>query len=145
MGDTDIAQENWHFIGPFQKMTFASRMQHAIYWGRLKRPLEWSLKTWLAPWAYIASVLYHDFYWYPWKSRRQMRNCIESPWGRLFHQWGKVPATAKGFPHLREETLPLDHSLTRNLKRTMRILATCLREAPELDALRRKRRHKIRR
>ena len=41
-------------------MTFASRMQHRIYWGPLKTPIEWSLKTVLAPWAYVASVLYHD-------------------------------------------------------------------------------------
>jgi long-chain acyl-CoA synthetase len=26
-------------------MTFASRMQHKIYWGPLKKPIEWSLKT----------------------------------------------------------------------------------------------------
>ena len=37
-------------------MTFASRMQHLIYWGPLRKPIEWSLKTVLAPWAYIASV-----------------------------------------------------------------------------------------
>ena len=46
-------------------MTFASRMQHKIYWGPLKKPIEWSLKTVLAPWAYIASVVYHDSFWYP--------------------------------------------------------------------------------
>ena len=50
------AAENWHFAGPFKKMTFASRMQHQIYWGPMKKPIEWSLKTVLAPWAYIASV-----------------------------------------------------------------------------------------
>ena len=39
------APENWHFDGPFKKMTFASRNQHQIYWGPLKKPIEWSLKT----------------------------------------------------------------------------------------------------
>ena len=56
VGDEQAAAENWHFTGPFRKMTFASRMQHKIYWGPLKKPIEWSLKTVLAPWAYIASV-----------------------------------------------------------------------------------------
>ena len=56
-------------------MTFASRMQHKIYWGPLKGPIEWSLKTVLAPWAYMASVLYHDSFWYPLKAKRQMRRC----------------------------------------------------------------------
>ena len=50
-------------------MTFASRMQHKIYWGPLKKPIEWSLKTVLAPWAYIASVVYHDSFWYPLKAK----------------------------------------------------------------------------
>jgi hypothetical protein len=27
-------------------------VQHQIYWGKLKKPIEWSLKTWLAPWSY---------------------------------------------------------------------------------------------
>ena len=56
VGDLEAAQENWKFVGPFEKMTFASRMQHKIYWGPLRKPIEWSLKTVLAPWAYMASV-----------------------------------------------------------------------------------------
>ena len=54
VGDVDAARESWNFDGPFKQMTFASRNQHRIYWGPLKKPLEWSLKTWLAPWAYVA-------------------------------------------------------------------------------------------
>ncbi len=65
VGDLDAAAENWRFRGPFEKMTFASRMQHKIYWGPLKKPIEWSLKTVLAPWSYLASVAYHDSIWYP--------------------------------------------------------------------------------
>ena len=58
--DEAVANTSWNFVGPYKKMTFASRMQHLIYWGPLKKPIEWSLKTVLAPWAYMASVLYHD-------------------------------------------------------------------------------------
>jgi uncharacterized protein (DUF362 family) len=65
VGDTELAKENWNFEGPFKNMTFASKNQHRIYWGPLKGPIEWSLKTWLAPWAYVASVSYHDMFWYP--------------------------------------------------------------------------------
>src|SRR5574339_643540 len=43
VGDRDVAAENWHFVGPFKRMTFASQMQHHIYWGGLKKPVEWSL------------------------------------------------------------------------------------------------------
>ena len=37
VGDLSAANENWHFDGPFRDMTFASRMQHKIYWGPLKK------------------------------------------------------------------------------------------------------------
>ena len=84
---SSAAAENWHFVGPFKKMTFASRMQHKIYWGPMKKPIEWSLKTVLAPWAYIASVIYHDSFWYPMNAKRQMHDVLDSPWGRLFRNW----------------------------------------------------------
>ena len=87
VGDTAAANENWHFVGPFKKMTFASRMQHKIYWGPMKKPIEWSLKTVLAPWAYIASVVYHDSFWYPVNAKRLMHDVLDSPWGRLFRNW----------------------------------------------------------
>ena len=74
VGDVEAANENWHFVGPFKKMTFASRMQHLIYWGPLRKPIEWSLKTVLAPWAYIASVIYHDSFWYPLERRAHDRS-----------------------------------------------------------------------
>ena len=75
VGDETAAAENWHFVGPFKKMTFASRMQHRIYWGPLRKPLAWSLKTVLAPWAYLASVLYHDTFWYPLKGAPSCSEC----------------------------------------------------------------------
>ena len=87
VGDRQAARENWHFRGPFERMTFAGRMQHAIYWGRLKRVLEWSLKTWLAPWSYLASILYHDCYWYPLIGRVRAARALQSGWGRLFERY----------------------------------------------------------
>src|SRR6478672_5151984 len=36
VGDQEAGRQNWHFDGPFRKMTFASRMQHKIYWGPVK-------------------------------------------------------------------------------------------------------------
>src|SRR5689334_15376752 len=84
VGDLDAAAENWHFDGPFKNMTFASRNQHRIYWGPLKKPIEWSLKTWLAPWAYVASVTYHDMFWYPFKGQQHINTALRSDWGKLF-------------------------------------------------------------
>jgi len=87
VGDADAAAENWHFEGPLRRMTFAARMQHAIYWGPLKKPLGWSLKTWLVPWAYLASIAYHDWYWYPLVGHGRVRAALETPWGRLFESY----------------------------------------------------------
>ena len=92
------AKENWHFDGPFKEMTFASKNQHRIYWGPLKKPVEWSLKTWLAPWAYVASVAYHDMFWYPRFAKEKMAPVLESDWGKLFANWGKVPEQRARLP-----------------------------------------------
>ncbi len=138
VGDVEVAEENWGFVGPFKRMTFAANMQHAIYWGRLKRVLEWSLKTWLAPWAYIASVLYHDWFWYPIFGRTRVREALHSPWGRLFHNWERLTPGAEGFADVGEARGRLVRSFGRVMQQAWGILATCIREAPEL-ALRKRR------
>ena len=138
VGDKTAAAENWHFEGPFRRMTFASRMQHQIYWGPLKRPIEWSLKTVLAPWAYLASVLYHDSFWYPLFARRQMRACLESDWGRLFANWESLAPDRQGFPSVGEAPAVIRRTGFRAFARSLPILATTIREAPELAARRRR-------
>ena len=99
VGDASAAAENWHFDGPYKKMTFASHMQRLIYWGPLKKPVEWSLRSWLAPWSYLASVSYHDAFWYPLRARKQMAEAINSDWGRLFFDWenARVAPDGRGF------------------------------------------------
>jgi len=84
VGDTQAAEERWNFTGPYRKMTFAGRMQHQIYWGALRKPLHWSLKTWLAPWSYLASIIYHDWYWYPFVGKKRVEDALGTPWGALF-------------------------------------------------------------
>ncbi|MCG3197333.1 MAG: hypothetical protein GHCLOJNM_01818 [bacterium] len=97
VGDPEAAEENWRFVGPYSKMTFASRMQHKIYWGGLKKPLEWSLKTWLAPWAYVASIAYHDYYWYPFVGKGRVDDALGSEWGRLFFNYETVTPDENGW------------------------------------------------
>ena len=92
VGDLDAAKENWQFTGPFKKMTFASQMQHYIYWGPLKKPIEWSLKTVLAPWAYIASVIYHDSIWYPLNAEKQDQAGARQPVGTAVRKLGAPDA-----------------------------------------------------
>jgi hypothetical protein len=139
VGDVDAARVSWNFEGPFKDMTFASSMQHKIYWGPLKNSIEWSLKTWMAPWAYMASVLYHDSFWYPVKAKRNMQAALASEWGRLFQNWEKVTADAQGFADVGEASGEIERTGLRAFAESMKILATCMREAPEIAARRRRR------
>ncbi len=139
VGDQAAAAENWRFTGPFRKMTFASRMQHQIYWGPLKRPLEWSLKTALAPWAYVASVVYHDSFWYPVLAKQKMHDVLESDWGRLFRHWSDVTADDRGYQHIPEGGAEIQRTGLRAFTRSLGILATCVKEAPEFASRQRHR------
>jgi len=134
VGETGALDEPWSFKGPFAEMTFAARNQHRIYWGPLKGPLEWSLKTWLAPWSYIASVMYHDLYWYPVNGNRRVHEVLQSDWGRLFHNWSAARRTGDGFEDLGEPPADFTRGTGDLLKMGAKILGTAIREAPEIRA-----------
>ncbi|HEY8155610.1 MAG TPA: DUF362 domain-containing protein [Myxococcota bacterium] len=139
VGDESAAAERWNFVGPYQRMTFASRMQHLIYWGPLKKPIEWSLKTVLAPWAYLASVAYHDTLWYPLVAKRRMKEVLASDWGRLFASWENLTPDERGFPDLGDVTPEIQRTGFAAFATSLGVLATCLREAPEFAARKRTR------
>lgn len=71
--------------------TFASSGQKLIYHGALK-PLEpLLLRSPIVPWSYVASRLYHDFYWYPVHGHRRVRAVLEGTgWGRLFKRYARI-------------------------------------------------------
>ncbi len=139
VGDVDAAKENWHFEGPFKNMTFASRNQHRIYWGPLKKPIEWSLKTWLAPWAYVASVTYHDMFWYPMYGKAHIQKALESEWGRLFANWGKVEQTKSGFPSVGSAHPELVRMGLKHFLEGTRLVGMAVAESPEMKARQRRR------
>lgn len=141
VGDAEAAGANWNFVGPFQKMTFASRMQHKIYWGPLKKPVEWSLKTVLAPWSYIASVIYHDSFWYPFIAKKQMQKVLESEWGHLFRNWEQLTPDQQGFPTVGEQSAELKRVGLNAFWRSLGVLGTTFKEAPEFAAHRRRAAH----
>ena len=138
VGDPSAAEENWQFVGPFHRMTFASKMQHKIYWGPLRRPLEWSLKTVLAPWAYLASVLYHDTFWYPTKGLSVMKKALDSSWGRLFQGWEQMVANDAGYQLADGPGAGIRRTGLRALWTSFGILGTCVKEAPEFSDKRRR-------
>lgn len=140
VGDQEAAEMNWHFDGPFKNMTFASKNQHRIYWGPLKKPLEWSLKTWLAPWAYVASVSYHDMFWYPVFGKERIEQALKSEWGRLFANWGhaRTDPEGRGYPDVGAASSELVRSGARQIIEGLRLIGMAVLEAPELQARRRR-------
>ncbi len=84
VGDKDAAEENWRFS---TGETFASRGQKMIYHGVLK-PFEKLLThSPLVPWAYLASNLYHNGYWYPLHGKKRAKKMLEeTEWGALFRE-----------------------------------------------------------
>ncbi len=82
----DISEVNWHF----QKgqNTFASKGQKMIYWGPLKPLEKLLLRTFIAPWSYVASIAYHDWYWYPMIGKPRVMNALYgTQWGELFRKY----------------------------------------------------------
>jgi uncharacterized protein (DUF362 family) len=140
VGDPDLANERWDFEGPFKNMTFASKYQHHIYWGALKGPIEWSLKTWLAPWAYVASVGYHDLFWYPRFAKAKMAPVLESDWGRLFANWGRVHPDAEGhgYPQVGPANPELIQLGIKHFMEGARLVGMAVAESPELQARKRR-------
>jgi uncharacterized protein (DUF362 family) len=140
VGDLDAANENWNFEGPFANMTFASKNQHRIYWGPLKKPLEWSLKTWLAPWSYVASVTYHDLFWYPRYAKGHMDRILGSEWGRLFANWetAEPDPEGRGYPDVGRPSASLVRSGAKHFMEGMRLVGQSVLESPELEARRRR-------
>jgi uncharacterized protein (DUF362 family) len=146
VGDASAAAQNWRFDGPFKQMTFAARNQHRIYWGPLKKPLEWSLKTWLAPWSYLASVAYHDLFWYPVFGKERIQQALESDWGRLFANWGKVQPDAKGmgFPDVGEAHPEFVRMGLKHMLEGLRLMGMAVNESPELQTWKKRRWHVMR-
>ena len=81
----DVSEVNWHFNRT--ENTFASRGQKLIYWGPFK-PLEnLLLRSPIAPWAFLASNLYHNTYWMRLIGRRRVREAMKTGWGKLFQSY----------------------------------------------------------
>ncbi|HVO98391.1 MAG TPA: DUF362 domain-containing protein [Bryobacteraceae bacterium] len=80
----DISDVNFHF---HVSDTFVSRGQKMIYWGPLKFLERLLLHTFLVPWSYAASILYHDVYWYNRFGRARVKEALRTDWGKLFSSY----------------------------------------------------------
>jgi uncharacterized protein (DUF362 family) len=92
LGDVDLDEVRWHAR---TGETFASRGQKMIYHGPLK-PLEsMLLRSPIVPWSYAASRAYYDGLWYPLIGNRRVKEALQTKWGRLFAEYGNMPAVTK--------------------------------------------------
>lgn len=81
----DISEVNFNFQKA--KNTFASYGQKLIYWGPLKPLEKFLLRTVLAPWSYVASVIFHDWIWHPFIGKQRTQTILKSSWGKLFKRY----------------------------------------------------------
>jgi hypothetical protein len=66
-----------------------------------------------------------------------MAQVLKSDWGRLFQNWERVVAGADGYPDVGEEPATVTRLGPRALRKSVGILGTCIREAPEFASRRR--------
>jgi len=83
----DISNVNFHFHS--NQDTFASRGQKLIYHGPLKPLEKILLRSFITPWSYVASRLYHDVFWYPFVGKPRVRRILQTEWGKLFERYGR--------------------------------------------------------
>jgi uncharacterized protein (DUF362 family) len=91
-GDVDLDAVRWQAR---TGETFASRGQKMIYHGPLKPAENLLLRTPLVPWSFFASRAYYDGFWYPFIGHKRVQDALNSPWGRLFAEYGNVPAVTR--------------------------------------------------
>jgi uncharacterized protein (DUF362 family) len=83
----DISGVNFKFSGA--ENTLASHGQKAIYWGFLKPFEKLLLRTFITPWSYLASFIYHDCYWYQFIGRDRVKKFFSTEWGELFKKYSR--------------------------------------------------------
>jgi len=80
----DISKVNFHYK---KADTFASRGQKLIYHHTPPWFEKFLLQTVIVPWSYMASNLYHDYYWYNFVGKKRIEAFRKTGWGKLFDRY----------------------------------------------------------
>ena len=83
----DISNVNFNFTCNYNTNTFASCGQKLIYWGPLKPIEKILLRSFITPWSYLASIVYHDWYWYRFIGKKRLKKIMDSDWGKLWEKY----------------------------------------------------------
>ena len=70
---------------------------------------------------------------------KRVREILRSEWGRLFHNWEKVEPDENGWPDVGKNPARLHPATIDLMGKAVRVLGTCIAEAPEASNLRRRR------
>jgi hypothetical protein len=68
------------------------------------------------------------------KAKALMRDALASPWGRLFRGWETAVADQDGYSNFGNDSAEIQRTGMKALIRSIGILGTCLKEAPEFAA-----------
>jgi hypothetical protein len=41
----------------------------------------------ITPWSYLASILYHDCFWFPFIGKKRVAKMLQTGWGRMFKSY----------------------------------------------------------
>jgi uncharacterized protein (DUF362 family) len=90
----DVSAVDWGFsVGD----NGASRVGDIIWFGPLKRFQNFFMRTPLVNLFIFGSEAYHDYYRWPVRDQRVFKGWLkQSPWGRLFEQYGDGPPSLRG-------------------------------------------------
>jgi len=78
-------------------------------------------------------------YWYPRNGNIRVYKVLNSEWGRLFHNWEKLTPDEKGWQEIGEGPPGIVKGTGKLLSMAFNILKTCIKEAPEIAARKRRR------
>jgi hypothetical protein len=63
---------------------------------------------------------------------------MDSDWGRLFRNWETLTPNERGFPSVGTDSAEIQRTGMRAFTRSIGILGTCIKEAPEFGRRRRR-------
>jgi hypothetical protein len=67
-----------------------------------------------------------------------MAPVLESSWGKLFANWGKVPSNEHGFPDVGKSNPELITLGAKHFAEGMRLIGMAVAESPEMNARKRR-------
>jgi hypothetical protein len=71
------------------------------------------------------------------RAKRLMADVLNSDWGRLFRNWENAQPDASGYPSIGAAPAELNRTGWRAFAKSLAILGTCIKEAPEFATRRR--------